>query len=141
MRASLTIVVPCAIPPELNPNWQYHGLGANGIKAMVISNFKLMSRTWAIDARNRWWWANSGREWVALEKARLIVTIILPPRAKRWDETNVRAALKPLEDGLVQAGIIVDDSPAHLTWQPIRWERAPEAAIRIEVEEILKGDK
>lgn len=133
----LAITVPIAIPPELNPNFQYHGPGQNGIKARSIGYLKEMTRLHAISARNNWWWQHGGKdnkEWTPLEKALITVTIVLPPRAKRWDTTNIRAALKPAEDELVQVGIIQDDNPTHLTWNEIQFERGVEAGIRIEVQ-------
>lgn len=38
-----------------------------------------------------------------------------PPRRGRRDADNLVATLKPVADGLVDAGLVVDDDPAHMT--------------------------
>ena len=45
-----------------------------------------------------------------LEKATVKFTFIKPTRGRR-DKDNLIAAAKPYQDGLVLAGVIVDDSP------------------------------
>lgn len=37
---------------------------------------------------------------------------------RRRDQDNLVATLKPAIDGLVKAGLIVDDTPRHVTWVP-----------------------
>ena len=44
------------------------------------------------------------------------------PTRRRRDEANLQAWLKAYVDGLVDAGIIVDDSSDHLVWLPCEIE-------------------
>lgn len=41
-----------------------------------------------------------------------------PGDARRRDTENLVASQKPAVDGVVDAGVIPDDTPRHLTWQP-----------------------
>lgn len=55
------------------------------------------------------WELRHGLKWEPLKLATLRVTFTLPTRAVRdWD--NLASSLKPLLDGIVDAGIITDDS-------------------------------
>lgn len=47
------------------------------------------------------------------------VTLTYTPRDKRGrDRDNLVATLKPLIDGLVDAGIVPDDTPQYVSWEP-----------------------
>lgn len=64
------------------------------------------------------------REWVAQSAwysvppcAAAVVELHYVPRdARRRDRDNLVATLKPCMDGLVDAGVIPDDTPEYLTW-------------------------
>jgi len=50
---------------------------------------------------------------------RINVTLVYVPRdGRRRDRDNLVATLKPCIDGLVDAGIVPDDSPEYVTWGP-----------------------
>lgn len=49
-----------------------------------------------------------------LEHATVRVTFVVPTRGRR-DKDNLIAAAKPYQDGLVKAGVIVDDSEGVIT--------------------------
>ena len=42
----------------------------------------------------------------------------VPRDSRRRDQDNIVATLKPCIDGLVDAGVIPDDSPQYVTWVP-----------------------
>lgn len=42
----------------------------------------------------------------------------VPRDGRRRDQDNIVATLKPCLDGLVDARVIPDDTPQHLTWSP-----------------------
>lgn len=47
--------------------------------------------------------------------SRIRVTLTYHPRdGRRRDEDNLVATLKPICDGIVDAGVVVDDDPAHM---------------------------
>lgn len=55
------------------------------------------------------WEARHGMPWESLERATVAATFVVSTRARRdWD--NLTATLKPLLDGCVDAGILLDDS-------------------------------
>lgn len=50
-----------------------------------------------------------------------VVLVLRPPfgsPARRRDADNMVATLKAVIDGLVDAGVLADDTPAHVTWDP-----------------------
>lgn len=50
---------------------------------------------------------------------RVHVTLHYVPRAtRRRDADNLVATLKPCLDGLVDAGLVADDTPEYVTWTP-----------------------
>lgn len=54
------------------------------------------------------------------------------------DDDNLRGSFKPVVDGLVQSGVMRDDSPKHLVESVYRWERRPARLgfIRVLIEEV-----
>lgn len=58
-----------------------------------------------------------------LERARLVVEIAFPDRRRR-DPHNYMATVKPIVDGLVDAGVLPDDDAKHLLGPDLR--RHPE---------------
>ena len=135
-----------AVPKELNPNWQPSNISAQarqGIRSKAINRLKAFALIYVITARALWEQGHK-KYWFALRRASIEVTIVLPPYAKKWDSTNMRAALKPMEDGLTPpnsfksgADIIADDGPECLTWQDIKWQRGNEAEIVVVIKERL----
>jgi len=141
MNKEVTIVIPMSIPKELNPNWQPRipAQILRGIRAGKINQFKSFVKAYSYHAihpfNDRKW-----QDWTPIEHATIEVTLVIRKTMKVWDETNVRTALKYAEDMLgtkYGAGVIVDDSPDHLEWLPIKWERG-EPEIRIKIQEVLK---
>ena len=59
----------------------------------------------------------------SLERARLVVEIAFPDRRRR-DPHNYMATVKPIVDGLVDAGVLPDDDAKHLLGPDLR--RHPE---------------
>lgn len=50
---------------------------------------------------------------------RILVELHYVPRDnRRRDADNLVATLKPCIDGLVDAGVVLDDSPQYVTWMP-----------------------
>lgn len=90
-------------PPSLNArpgNWQ--------AAMRERAEWKATAHTTTIDALNRWS-RRHGLPWRKFEKCDLTVLFIVPTAAARdWD--NLVSTLKPLLDGVVAAGAIVDDS-------------------------------
>jgi len=56
------------------------------------------------------------------ERALVRVTFQVPSQAYIKDDDNAMASMKPAVDGCVLAGIVVDDSPAHLSWLQVVWD-------------------
>ncbi len=141
----IQIIISGALPKELNLNWHPRG-NANAlrfVKVGQISEFNETVYLCAVSARNKWTW-NHNQDWTPIEKAEIEVTIVITGHMKQLDETNVRAILKHAEDALTMpqgslklgAEILRDDSPEHLTWSPIKWERGESAEIRIDIKEV-----
>ena len=55
----------------------------------------------------------------SLERARLVVEIAFPDRRRR-DPHNYMATVKPIVDGLVDAGVLPDDDAKHLLGPDLR---------------------
>lgn len=43
---------------------------------------------------------------------------VTPPDRRRRDSDNLVATLKPVKDALVDAGVVPDDTPEFVTWDP-----------------------
>jgi Holliday junction resolvase RusA-like endonuclease len=68
------------------------------------------------------------------QKAHITITFVSGDRIRR-DIDNLFAAMKPYIDGIVDAGVIADDSALNVSYT-IRYERGPEANTIIEIEEM-----
>ena len=77
-----------------------------------------------------------GRPDVPYEKANIAITWVAKDKRRR-DPDNLFASMKPYIDGLVEAGLLVDDSSAHVSYT-LRYEQgtAENTIIEIEVEEL-----
>lgn len=62
--------------------------------------------------------------WRAPERARMLVTFLVPNHQRR-DLDNLVASTKPLTDGLVDAGVLRDDSLDVLVEVAYRWKLVP----------------
>ena len=67
-----------------------------------------------------------------LASVRIVLTAMTKTRGRR-DPDNFAAACKPIIDGLVLAGVLVDDSFAVIRELVVRHELAGRNAVRIEV--------
>jgi len=74
-------------------------------KAKAVKEYRTLVDYAAIDARNK----NNPTEWDKLSHARIDVTFVVPDKRRR-DKTNMASAFKPGLDGIVDAGIVVDDN-------------------------------
>lgn len=109
-------------------------------------------RAYALDAKHLWEREHSYR-WEPLARARVTLEFIWPlnRRGPLPDLKNLEAAFKPGIDALtargrgedkdgyviVGAGILEDDGPSHIEWQPTTLTRGPEPGVRITIVEIL----
>ena len=75
-----------------------------------------------------------GRPDVPYEKAHITITWVAKDKRKR-DPDNLFAAMKASIDGLVEAGLIEDDSAMHVGYT-LRYERGDADNTVIEVEEV-----
>jgi hypothetical protein len=106
-------------PPKLSPNAGAHWATKNKLRKE--------GRDAAINAARQW--RNDrglfGTDPVVTAKARIFVTIRWGKGRRFMDADNAVACLKGPVDGLTQAGIIPDDSPAYLVWEPVEQKRDP----------------
>lgn len=84
---------------------------------------RTQSNRWKVDAA---WVAKAvlPLDWVPLERANVRVVFGIPTRARR-DMDNLIASTKPLTDGLVEAGVMVDDSIFVIASMTFDWELTP----------------
>lgn len=85
---------------------------------------------WAIIAKWRAWAkrivvdAIPEEQRVPLMYAAITVKVVVPDlRARDWE--NAVASLKPITDGIVEAGLLVDDSSRHVVWRSVDFEHRP----------------
>lgn len=93
------VIVMSLPPPELSPNARPHRLA----KAKAVKAYRRTAWGYALASpfRNARWAAA-----VAMVRAFF-------PDARGRDEDNIAAALKPVWDGIVSAGVLVDDRHLH----------------------------
>lgn len=103
---SLTIAVP-GIPPGPNVMRTKHW----SFRSRVSKQFRGDTHLVAIDARNK---SGATFPW---DHVRVTYEFHVPNR-NRHDPDNLIAACKPILDGIRDAGIIADDSGAHVTIGP-----------------------
>lgn len=82
------------------------------------------------DRMDRWTkarWTKTLRQtaWALAKQAKIpplgrceVVLLYVPRERRRRDEDNLTATLKPLADGLVDAGVVVDDTPDYMRKDP-----------------------
>lgn len=119
----ITVTV-LGIPPSPNQTRREHWAK----RAAAAKLWKHDAFYAAIEAREVW----RGRVRFPLASADVRLVIVSPTTVRR-DPDNAVAAMKPLIDGLVQAGILADDSFAVVRNLTVALERGTPAAVRIEV--------
>jgi crossover junction endodeoxyribonuclease RusA len=119
---SITITMPC--PPK--PLWQN--------RAGHWTKRSDAARTYRIAAHALALMELRGRTPPRWDKAMATLNFFWPDNIRR-DVRNAEAAMKPAYDGIVDAGIITDDSADVLTHGPTRFEldrEQPRVVVRIE---------
>lgn len=86
-------------PPQLSPNARVHHMK----KARIVREYR-EDCAWAAMALRR-----NGKQPSVAPPVRAVVTFVVPDRRRR-DEQNCLQMLKPAFDGLVDAGVLVDDN-------------------------------
>lgn len=71
---------------------------------------------------------------VATTKRRVHATFVFKDRRRR-DRSNY--AGKVIEDSMVRAGLLVDDSPEWFEWGRVEFEKGPEPAVILEFEDMV----
>lgn len=126
MNGPLTIRIP-GRPP--NPN-DSHRPGQNHWRQQAR-----ITEQWRGDARKL---AHAARPagWHPLGRAIVRVTFVIPRKGRR-DLDNLVASTKPLTDGIVDAGILVDDSTEVIVSLSYDWryEKGVDATIY-----VIEGD-
>lgn len=124
----LTIVIEGLPPFECGPNARLDKYA----KARAVLDYRTVGRYAAIDARNR---SECPEKWKNLDMARVDVTFVVPDNRRR-DKTNLASAFKPCLDGIVDAGILVDDSWQHCDDQyHVRMEKG-QGRTEVEIQEV-----
>ena len=95
-------------------------------KARAVLDYRTQARYATIDARNR---SECAKDWVQLDFAKVDVTFVVPDNRRR-DKGNLIGAFKPALDGIVDAGVLVDDSWQHCDDQyHVRYEKGQRRTI------------
>jgi len=114
----LRIELPGLPPKELSPNARVHWRK----KADETKLYRCDTGWRAIFAKD-------GKDWLAPDMAKVDVTFVVPDKRRR-DKTNLAASFKAALDGLVDAGVIKDDSHDHCDDQyHIRYEKGKSMTI------------
>ncbi len=112
--SELRITIPGLPPRECSPNARSHW----AVKAGHAAGYRLYVKLHARDQIRK----QTGK-WEAVNCAHLDITFVVPDRRRR-DKTNLAASFKAGLDGIVDAGIIVDDSHEHCDDQyHVRYEK------------------
>jgi hypothetical protein len=121
---SVTIVLP--LPPRvLSPNCPAGTRGGRFARAAASKKYKETARTAVLDQR-----IETG-PWLRAT----VEAVFWHVSKRRRDDVNHLAMLKPAYDGVVVAGLLVDDDAAHLTTLPARFgvdRLTPRVELRFE---------
>jgi Holliday junction resolvase RusA-like endonuclease len=120
-------VLLLGIPPSPNALRRMHW----ATRAAIAREWRHSAWAAALEARNHYC-PSVGFPWLRANVKIVIVT----KTATRRDPDNAVASVKPLIDGLVDAGIIADDSFTVIADLSIATERGLTAGVRIEVEQL-----
>ena len=107
--------------PELSPNKRHH--------YMYLAPHKFIARAWAKDLV-----CQQGEPETPYDLAHITITWVAGDKRRR-DPDNLFASMKSYIDGLVDAGLIADDSAMHVSYT-LRYERGDKNNTIIEIEEI-----
>ena len=107
--------------PDLNPNKRLHYMQLYTAKR----NAKDLAMSLVLQ---------QGRPSIPYKKAHISITWVAKDRRRR-DPDNLFASMKPYIDGLVEVGLIEDDSAMHITYE-LEYRHGSEDNTIIEVEEI-----
>jgi len=123
-------------PVSSSPNWRGHWAPQRS-EARVYHNAVFYC---CVDARNRGY--REGMEF-PFTKARLNLTFVFPEQRRR-DRDNLLARFKPGLDGIVDAGLILDDDAEHLEIGKVDIlvdpGRAPLTVVEIDEIKRLEGE-
>jgi Holliday junction resolvase RusA-like endonuclease len=108
--------------PDLNPNKRLHYMAL--YRAKQAATDEVMALVLA-----------QGRPDRAFNKAHIIITFIAKGKRKR-DLDNLMSSMKASLDGLVHAGVLVDDDADHVSYT-ILFERGDADNTIIEVKEVI----
>jgi len=118
-------------PVSSSPNWRGHWTG----KYKEARTYQAAVFYECVNIRNKLEQLPWCPGFPPFDKARLTLTFIFYSSNER-DEDNLRARFKSGQDALVQAGLIDDDTPAHLVLGEINIiidrQRAPLTIIELE---------
>ncbi len=118
-------------PKELSPNARVHWAKLASAKARYAADCG-----WAAKAhvgQHSTMALNLDRRRFPLKPpVRAQVTFVVPDNRRR-DSDNHMAMLKPLWDGLVEIGVLDDDSHDKLKIAEPKWERGPEKKVIVEI--------
>lgn len=107
MGRNITIELLGLPPRTLSPNFRGHW----AVKARAVNAYRTYVYLMANQARPR--------DWEVLEKATISLTFIAVDRRRR-DLDNLLSSFKAGIDGLIDAGILRDDSAEHLAYGSIK---------------------
>ena len=114
----LTLTLPGLPPRECSPNARVHWTE----KAKFVAAYRLSTYWYASIEKRK-------QKWQAPVLAKVDVTFIVPDRRRR-DKTNLASAFKGALDGIVDAGLIQDDSHEHCDDQyHVRYEKGVSQTI------------
>lgn len=114
---TLTVYAPCS---WLNSNQRLH---------RMVSAARI--RSWRFTARDA---AMADDHWAPFQRPVHIVCTIHKTRTGRWDAGNLYPTAKAIVDGLVDAGVIPDDSNEWVTGPDMRaGEKRDTACVVVEV--------
>lgn len=110
-------------PPSLNVRRHWRTIARDN------AEWKEHAKDVALGLRGEWE-KRHGVQWRPLQLAALSITFIVPTRI-RHDVDNLFSTLKPLLDGVVDAGVLCDDSFEVIRYfdAGVRWEKGRRATI------------
>jgi len=102
-------------PPECSPNWR--GFWAGRYRPSRI--YQVAVFCCCVDIRNRLQRLPWQRGFPPFQKAQLDLTFIFST-ARRRDIDNLLGRFKPGLDGIIQAGLVIDDDMNHVTFGQVQ---------------------
>ncbi len=123
--SKMVIEIPFLPPEKLSPNARVHW----SKRSPAAAAFRDAVRLCCIDRRNR------AKKWVPFARPVMNLTFVFD-KDRRRDEDNMRARFKPGLDGMVDAGLLLDDNPRRLITGRLTMvvdkDRAPLTIIELE---------